>query len=202
MMVATAFCRFCNVYGYLLLFSFRYDKIKKIALQYERNLFMNHVERSEELFFQGYNCSQSVFAAFADVMKLDESTALKLSSSFGGGIGRMREVCGACSGVFMVIGLLYGYDEANDEKRAEHYARIQRLANIFKQQYGSIICRELLASLSPSSSPTPTPRTPEFYRSRPCLKFIKFASALIDDEIKKQENLSHIESDGMNNDFS
>ncbi len=149
---------------------------------------MDHVEKSAELFFQGYNCAQSVFAAFADVMNLDKSTALKLSSSFGGGIGRMREICGACSGMFMVAGILYGYDEADDNKRAEHYALIQRLANDFKRQYDSIICRELLAQLSPSSSPVPTPRTPEFYRNRPCLKFIKFATALIDAEIEKRKN--------------
>ena len=92
---------------------------------------INHSEKAKELFLQGYNCSQSVFAAFCDVTGIDFNTALMISSSFGGGMGRMREVCGAVSGMFMVAGALYGYDSPKDNKiKSEHYARIQKLAEV------------------------------------------------------------------------
>ena len=86
-------------------------------------------QKAKKLFLEGYNCSQSVFLAFEDKYDMDHSMAMRLSSSFGGGMGRLREVCGAVSGMFMVAGLLYGYDEPkNFEAKSEHYARIQELA--------------------------------------------------------------------------
>jgi len=95
---------------------------------------INHAEKAKQLFLEGYNCSQAVFSAFCDVTGIDFQTALKISSSFGGGMGRMREVCGAVSGMFMVAGILYGYDAPKDNiSKTEHYKRIQKLAEDFKK---------------------------------------------------------------------
>lgn len=102
-------------------------------------------EQAMNLFKEGYNCAQTVFAAFHKEMDMDFETALKLSSSFGGGMGRLREVCGAVSGMFAVAGMKYGYTDPNDNKaKAEHYKLIQELAVQFKTENHSIICRELL----------------------------------------------------------
>lgn len=148
----------------------------------------NHVEIACKLFSEGYNCSQSVFAAFCDVTGFEKETALKLSSSFGGGIGRMREVCGTCSAMFMIAGLLYGYTSPCDDKRkAEHYKRIQSLAAEFKAQHQTIICRDLLKNLNVSNSPIPDKRTPEYYKVRPCIKFVKSAAEILDKYISENK---------------
>ena len=94
---------------------------------------MNHQQIAGDLFLQGYNCAQAVFLAFADVTGFDKETALKLSSSFGAGMGCLREVCGAVSGAFMVAGLLWGYDELNDARKKEHYALVQEIARRFEE---------------------------------------------------------------------
>lgn len=141
----------------------------------------NHSQSACELFASGCNCSQAVFAAFCDVTGMSRETALKLSSSFGGGMGRMREVCGACSGMFMVAGLLYGYVSNDDDKeKAAHYKRIQLLAEDFKAEHGTIICRELLKNLSVTSTPEPDKRTEEYYKVRPCVRFVKTAAEILD----------------------
>ena len=102
-------------------------------------------EKAVENFKKGYNCAQSVFLAFAKEFGFDDDTALKLSSSFGGGMGRLREVCGAVSSMFAIAGLKYGYTTPdNDEIKARHYELIPNLAEKFKTCYGTIICRELL----------------------------------------------------------
>lgn len=139
---------------------------------------MTYEERAKTLFLNGYNCAQASFAAFADILGLEEKQALRIASSFGGGMGRMREVCGALSGVFLAAGYLYGYDEPDDQKKMEHYARVQELAGQFREQFGSIICRELLDN--PSTSPVPTPRTEAFYHCRPCAKYVAAAAALLE----------------------
>lgn len=141
----------------------------------------NHSETACRLFAEGCNCSQAVFVAFCDVTGMDCETALKLSSSFGGGMGRMREVCGACSGMFMSAGLLYGYSSKDDDKeKAEHYKRIQLLAEQFKAEHGTIICRELLKNLSVTNSPVPEKRTEEYYKVRPCVRFVRTAAEILD----------------------
>lgn len=146
----------------------------------------NHVEKACTMFAEGRNCAQAVFAAFCDVTGMDEETALCLSSSFGGGIGRMREICGACSGMFMVAGILYGYSSKDDNaEKASHYSRIQMLADSFKAQHGTIICRELLKSLKVDCSPIPTNRTEEYYKARPCIRFVETATAILDKYIKE-----------------
>ena len=131
-----------------------------------------------ELFLQGYNCSQAVVLAFRDVTGLDDKTAARLSSAFGGGMGRMREVCGAVSGMFLVAGLLYGYDEPGDDlKKKELYTKIQDMAAQFRAETGSIVCREILKN--PPTDPNPTPRTAEFYKKRPCARMVKLAADVL-----------------------
>ncbi len=148
---------------------------------------MSHVEKAHELFADGCNCAQAVFAAFCDVTGMEKEQALRLSSSFGGGMGRMREVCGACSAMFMVAGLLYGYSDISDPiAKKEHYALIQRLGAEFKGMNGTIICRELLESLKPDSSPEPTKRTAEFYKCRPCVRFVEDAAKILDSLIEEK----------------
>ena len=145
---------------------------------------MDHSEYAAELFVKGYNCAQSVAVAFCDVTGLSEDLSAKMASSFGGGMGRMREVCGAVSGMLMVLGLVYGYDTPGDDaaKRAQ-YQDVQRLAQVFREQCGSIICREILKN--PPSDPTPSPRTAEYYRTRPCARLVASAAGILDQYIRE-----------------
>ena len=141
---------------------------------------MDHGTKAAELFLEGYNCAQAVAVAFCDVTGQDPKIAARLASSFGGGMGRMREVCGAVSGMLMVAGLLYGYDgpESGDPKKA-HYALVQELAGKFRENVGSIVCREILKN--PPSDPAPTPRTEEFYKLRPCARMVYLAGNILDE---------------------
>lgn len=140
----------------------------------------NKASIAEELFLEGYNCSQSVVAAFSDELGLDRETALKLASSFGGGMGRLREVCGAVSGMFLIAGLKDGYSNPKDSSaKAEHYQLIQKLAQEFKEENGSIICRELLGLPNGSDSPIPEARTPGYYQKRPCVELVKSAAKIL-----------------------
>lgn len=140
------------------------------------------------LFSEGRNCSQAVFAAFCEECGLDKKTALRLSSSFGGGMGRMREVCGAVSGMFMAAGLLFGYDSAdNNAEKAAHYARIQKMAQQFKDKHGSIICRELLEGVKTSKGFVPEERTAEYYKKRPCAAYVAEAAKILE-QIIEEEN--------------
>ena len=136
-----------------------------------------------KLFYEGYNCAQAVAMAFADLVGLDEKFCAKAISSFGGGMGRMREVCGAVSGMLMVAGLLYGYDTKDDDKaKKEHYARVQELAGKFREENGSIICREILKN--PPSDPTPSPRTEAYYKERPCVHMVTTAVCIMEQYIQ------------------
>ncbi len=140
-----------------------------------------HSDKACDLFAGGLNCAQSVFVAFCDVTGMDKETALKISSSFGGGMGRLREVCGTCSAMFMIVGLLYGLGEGYTfEDKAEHYKRVQELAAQFKEVHNTIICRELLKGLKVTSDPTPERRTEKYYKVRPCIKFVRTASEILD----------------------
>ncbi len=148
-------------------------------------------KRAGELFRKGYNCAQSVFCAFADELELDFDTALKLSSSFGGGMGRLREVCGAVSSMFMIAGLKYGYTTPADDKiKGEHYARIQFLANEFIKKNNTIICRELLGLEKKHDSPIPSKRTEEYYKVRPCERLVMEAAEIISNYINSKTNRS------------
>lgn len=144
----------------------------------------DHADLACELFAGGLNCAQSVFAAFCDVTGIEKELALRLSSSFGGGMGRMREVCGACSAMFMVAGILYGTGESfSHEDKASHYSRIQELAEKFKAQHDTMICRELLKELPVTSTPEPEKRTEKYYNARPCIRFVRTAAEILDDYI-------------------
>ena len=145
---------------------------------------MDHGMKAAELFLGGYNCAQAVVVAYCDLTGLEESFAAKLASSFGGGMGRMREVCGAVSGMLMVAGLLYGYDTPGDDiSKKAHYALVQALAGKFREEVGSIVCREILKN--PPSDPNPTPRTAEFYAQRPCARMVLLAGQILDDYIRE-----------------
>lgn len=139
-----------------------------------------------ENFKAGYNCAQAVFLAFEDFYDLDKETALKLSSSFGGGLGRLREVCGAVSGMAMVAGVLYGYDSPEDyEGKSEHYARVQELAKAYEAENGSIVCRELLGLDKKRDEPKPEQRTGEYYKKRPCEQLVRIAAGIMEEYIRK-----------------
>lgn len=147
---------------------------------------MTHQEKARQNFLNGYNCAQAVFCAFCDVTGMDEREALRLSSSFGGGMGRLREVCGAVSGMFMAAGLLYGYDDLEDKSlKTAHYARIQELATRFSSQEKSLICRELLGLTETHSAPEPSDRTQEYYQSRPCPRIVETAARILDKYIEE-----------------
>ena len=148
-------------------------------MDFENNV---RAKKAMDLFGQGYNCAQAVFLSFLDEMDMDETVAKKLSSSFGGGMGRLREVCGAVSGMFMVAGALYGYDSPTEAApKSEHYARIQELAKEFEKENGSIVCRELLGLTQKKDEPTPEQRTEEYYKKRPCKELVGMAAAIMDE---------------------
>lgn len=135
------------------------------------------IEKAVALFKEGYNCSQSVVAAFADKYGFTSEQALRMSASFGGGIGRMRETCGAACGLFMIAGLETGATEGNDrEGKAANYALVQKLAEEFKKRNGALKCAELLG-LTPTEPVVSTPeaRTQQYYAKRPCVKMVEEA---------------------------
>lgn len=144
---------------------------------------MSRGQKAEEYFKSGYNCAQAVVMAFADVIGGDTKAYLRLSSSFGGGIGRLREVCGAFSGSCMVAGLLRGYDNENGVDKGSHYALIQRLALKNKLQNGSIICKELLGATVNLSSADPSVRTVEYVKKRPCAELCRIAADILAEEL-------------------
>lgn len=150
---------------------------------------MTKGENAKALFLEGYNCAQAVFGAFSDELSLDFETAIKLSSGFGGGMGRLREVCGAVSGMFMVFDMKYGYISPTDkESKMALYSHIQELAKRFENENGSIICKELLGLEKKKSEPTPEDRTKEYYKKRPCAELVKIAADIVDTYMKELEN--------------
>ena len=151
---------------------------------------MDHGMKAAELFLSGYNCAQAVAVAFCDVTGLDEQFTAKMVSSFGGGMGRLREVCGAVSGMFFVLGQLYGYDTPGDDaQKMALYTQVQELAAGFRESCGSIVCREILKN--PPTDPTPSPRTAEYYAKRPCARMVKTAGDLMDEFIRNHPLEEH-----------
>ncbi len=147
---------------------------------------MNRKEQAIAYFKEGYNCTQSVFLTFTDLTGFDQKTALRLAAPFGGGIGRQREVCGAVSGMCLVAGALYGYDDRDDKAaKAAHYKMIQELCEEFRKRAGgSIICRDLLGGEGKDTDATPTPRTEAYYKKRPCAELVGEAADILDAYIK------------------
>ncbi len=150
---------------------------------------MTKRELAESNFVTGYSCAQAVVKAFADVTGFDDEQAMRLCSSFGGGMGRLREVCGAVSGMFIVEGLLEGYFDPTAEnaqlQKAEHYKRIQELARRFKERNTSIICREILGARA-TTNPMPDERTPEYYKTRPCARMCGDAAEILEAFLKER----------------
>lgn len=140
---------------------------------------MNKKEYAESLFKSGYNCSQSVAVAFAEEAGLDKETVARLTIGFGGGVGRMREVCGAVSGMAFVISALY------NEDKGSIYERVQEVANEFRKENGSVVCRELLGlSIKGADSPVPEPRTDAYYKKRPCVELVGMSADILEKYIK------------------
>jgi C_GCAxxG_C_C family probable redox protein len=145
---------------------------------------MTRKERAIALFMEGANCAQAVLVAFADLCDLEQKTAYRLAAPFGAGLGRQREVCGAVSGMCMVLGFLYGYDDRSDASaKAEHYRLVQELCNAFKAEFGTIVCRELLGEKRATTHPEPDARTAEYYRVRPCAHQVGVAAGILEDYI-------------------
>jgi C_GCAxxG_C_C family probable redox protein len=139
-------------------------------------------KRAKELFKDGYNCSQAVLGAFCDDLNLDFESAMRMASSFGGGMGRLREVCGAVSGLFLAVGLKFGYSSPIDiDAKAKHYELIQQLAEKFKEKNGSIICRELLNVGENKESHIPEKRTEMYYKKRPCAELVEDAAEIFEE---------------------
>lgn len=142
-------------------------------------MYMTKGEKSKQLFLSGCNCSQAVAAAFAEEMNLDEELVKKLTIGFGGGMGRMREVCGAVSGMTFVISAIY------NEDKGKIYERVQEVADKFKNEHGSVVCRELLGlNIKGADSPVPEERTAQYYKKRPCSEIVASASNILEEYLK------------------
>lgn len=130
--------------------------------------------RAAAFFNAGYNCSQAVLMAFAEECGVTERQAAKIASSFGGGMGRMREVCGSVSGMFLVLSMTCGYDDAEDTNgKKRQYETVRAMADKFKTENGSIVCRTLLGLDQTQTGGDPSPRTPAFYQKRPCISYVE-----------------------------
>ncbi|MGN0047765.1 MAG: C-GCAxxG-C-C family protein [Bacteroides sp.] len=148
------------------------------------------IAKAVALFKSGYNCAQSVAAAFADMYGFTEEQALRMSASFGGGIGRMRQTCGAACGMFLLAGLENGSTDAKDrDGKAANYALVQELAEEFKRRNGSLICAELLGLKKPEGSAQPEARTEQYYAKRPCAKMVEEGARIWAEYLQKQGKL-------------
>lgn len=147
---------------------------------------MTRSEFIVDLFHQGYSCSQAVLRAYTEDLGLNPEAAMLMASSFGAGMGRLREVCGAVSAIFMVAGLKYGFSDPKDMAgKTAHYALLQELARRFEARNGSIICRELLGLPNKKDSPVPTARTESYYQKRPCAE-LAASAAIIFDQLEEE----------------
>ena len=150
---------------------------------------MTHAQKAEALFYEGYNCAQSVLLAFGDMTGLEAGTAAALSSSFGGGLGRMREVCGAVSGAAMVLGILRGqYDPKDAQAKKRHYHLIQEFAARFREENGSVLCRELLAGAGAAGGKDPEERSAGYYKKRPCPRIVYRAAEITEEMLSENRD--------------
>ncbi len=149
---------------------------------------MEHKYTAAELFNSGANCAQAVFVAYCDKTGIEKELALKLSSSFGGGMGKMREVCGALTGAFAVAGALWGYSDLENHKlKTEHYSLVRRIADEFKELHQTINCGELLKGIANINTNEPAKRDAEYYAVRPCCRFVMDACGILDRIISERE---------------
>ncbi|MBE6413303.1 MAG: C_GCAxxG_C_C family protein [Verrucomicrobiaceae bacterium] len=148
---------------------------------------MDEFTKAQKLFLEGYNCAQSVFAANADRFGIDKDIALKVSMGLGGGVGRLREVCGAFSACAMLVGLMETSTKADKERKEAVYVFVQKLAEDFKAQNGSIICRDLLKLQEDDKLlPKPDERNSSYYATRPCLRVVGIADKIINEAFSKR----------------
>lgn len=155
----------------------------------------SRVEQAVRTFEEGYNCCQSVFATYADLFGMDRETALKLSCSMGGGIGRMREVCGTVSAMALLAGFVCGNtDPGNEEVKTYNYEKVRSLADAFQKENGSILCRELLGITGREDSAAPSARTKQYYADRPCSRLVASAARIIEEKLLA-ENFAGIYGD-------
>ena len=150
----------------------------------------DHARLAEELFYKGYNCAQAVFCAFCDVTGLDTDTAARLSSSFGGGLGRLREVCGTVSAASMVLGIVFGYSVPGDmDAKNAHYRLVREFASTFRERHGSIVCAQILsgAGIDAGAGGDSSERTAEFYKKRPCAKLVRDAAEIVETMILEKK---------------
>ncbi len=152
-----------------------------------------HGDKAYAAFLEGCNCAQSVAVAFAPELGLTRDQVLRLASGFGAGFGRMREVCGAFSGITLVLGALYG--NTDPAGKTATYARVQELAARYKANNGgnSLVCRELLGLQKAEGSPVASPRTAEYYKKRPCPQLVRLAADLLDAYITENPPPEHKE---------
>jgi C_GCAxxG_C_C family probable redox protein len=146
------------------------------------------VETARNYFLGGYNCAQSIALAYHDVMGIDKELSATMAAPFGGGMGRLREVCGTVSGMFMVAGFIAPNAQPNDTANKKScYALVQSLAERFREENGSIVCRELLGLTQQKDDPTPSPRTEEYYHRRPCAEYVAIAARILGEKINEME---------------
>ncbi|MBQ9137964.1 MAG: C_GCAxxG_C_C family protein [Alistipes sp.] len=147
------------------------------------------VARAKELFNSGYNCCQAVVMAYADVVEIEPTLAATIAAPFGGGMGRLREVCGAVSGMTMLAGFISPCPTADSAlAKRENYALVQRFAEAFRAQNGAIVCRTLLGLDHAKDDPTPSPRTAEYYRKRPCAELVGDAARIVAQHLVENSN--------------
>ena len=145
-------------------------------------------EAAKEFFEKGYACSQAVAMAFADIVKVDEELLAKITLPFGGGFGRMREVCGAVSGMVFVLSNLEGsFDPTDNNSKMEIYQKVQTLMKEFKEKNGTYICRELLALPEENSDPTPEARTESYYKKRPCAEIVYLSAKILEEYLEESK---------------
>lgn len=144
---------------------------------------MTRPEKAKALFKEGYNCSQSVLLAFADCFEINVETLSAISAGFGGGMGRLREVCGAFSGAVMLAGLKQPFESGNYAQKKDLYQTVQAMAEEFCEQNGSIICRELLNLSAGKDSPAPSERTENYYKKRPCAEIVAIAAEIAEKQL-------------------
>jgi C_GCAxxG_C_C family probable redox protein len=146
------------------------------------------VETARNYFLEGYNCAQSIALAYHDVMGIDKELSATMAAPFGGGMGRLREVCGTVSGMFMVAGFIAPNAQPNDTANKKScYALVQSLAERFREENGSIVCRELLGLTQQKDDPTPSPRTEEYYHRRPCAEYVAIAARILGEKINEMD---------------
>ena len=150
----------------------------------------NRIQQAVDNFMQGYGCSQSVVAAFADIYGLDDNMAKRIAAGFGGGVGRMRMMCGAVSGLVILAGLDCGQTEGNDRQgKSACYKVVQELLETFRQRNGSIICSELLGLGGVKPQPIshmPEERNAEYYKVRPCARKVESAARVFAEYLEKK----------------